>query len=305
MSFTDESVVRRLSFIKYLYGLGIEQSKQSEPLNSVSVLSFHDSAELFLQLGVEHLNSPKTDSEFMSYWESLKTKLSSGDITQKESMRRLNKARVQLKHHGTMPSKLDIESFRATITNFFNENTYLVFGIEFNSISLLDLIQNLQAKTTLKKSQDLMNAGKKEESLKESAIAFQMLIDDYEKRKRTIFGRSPFFFGRDLTFNSSFFMHVEDRKMVDFIDKIKESIESIQNAIKILSLGFDYKKYAKFRLLTPYVEMVGKGNYVTGDISDEKSLSIDDCKFCIDYVIESAIKLQDFDYDAEKYILEN
>jgi len=51
----------------------------------------------------------------MEYWDlnlikqGLQKKEMEGELTQKESMRRLNRARVALKHHGTMPSKLDIE----------------------------------------------------------------------------------------------------------------------------------------------------------------------------------------------------
>ncbi|MDH5463595.1 MAG: hypothetical protein OEW49_04740 [Nitrosopumilus sp.] len=297
----DESILRRLSFIKYIYGVGVEQSNRSEPLSSVSILSFHDSAELFLQLASEYLNASKNENGFMSYWEVLKEKLPLGEITQKESMRRLNKSRVQLKHNGTLPSKLDIESFRATITNFFNENTLLIFNIEFDSISMIDVIQNQQVKDNLKKAQELMNKGKSTDCLKELAKALAMLIKDYEERKRDEYGQSPFFFGHNLSFNSSFFMGI-DGKLGDFVDKVKESLESIQDAIKVLSLGFDYKRYAKFKLLTPNVIIDWEGNYVIGDLSSKKSFTKDDCKFCFDYVIDSAIRLQDFDFDIKKMI---
>lgn len=65
-------------------------------------------------------------------------------------MRRLNRARVALKHHGTMPSKLDIEAFRGSTTNFFEDNTGIVFGIRFTDISLVDLVQCKDAKNNLK-----------------------------------------------------------------------------------------------------------------------------------------------------------
>jgi hypothetical protein len=44
----EESIVRRLAFIKYLYAVAIEQSKRPEPLCSASILTFHDAIELFL-----------------------------------------------------------------------------------------------------------------------------------------------------------------------------------------------------------------------------------------------------------------
>jgi len=292
----DNVVIQRLAFIRYLYTIGIEQSNQPEPLNAVSLLSFHDAAELFLQLSTEHLNVSKTEIDFMSYWEALNSKLEQKEITQKESMRRLNKARVQLKHNGTSPSKLDIESFRATITNFFNENTLIIFNIEFDSISMIDLISYNNTKSRLHTAQNLMKDNKIEDAIKEIAISFAYLIHDYEKKKRSIFGQSPFFFGQSLTFQNSFFMGVEGN-MKDFVDKVKESIESMQNAIKILSLGFDYKKYSKFKLLTPYVKIYYDERISTGDPAEK--ITMEDCEFCLNYVIESAIKLQDFDYDTQ------
>jgi len=43
----------------------------------------------------------------------------------------MNKARVALKHHGTFPSRLDIESFRASTASLSEDNTPLVFGVSF------------------------------------------------------------------------------------------------------------------------------------------------------------------------------
>ena len=286
--------LRRLAFIRYLYKIGIEQSNHPEPLNAISLLSFHDAAELFLQLSAEHTSASGTNVEFMGYWDTINLKLDPKQITQKESMRRLNKARVQLKHYGVSPSKLDIETFRATTTSFFQENTFIVFGIEFDSISMIELIVYENAKSRLNVAQNLMQDGKVGDALKEIAVAFAYLIYEYEQKKRTRFGRSPFFFGRELTFQKSFFMGVEG-KMKEFVDRVGESIESMQSAIKILSFGFDYKKYSKFQLLTPHVDWMGSDFFV-GKPSEEATL--EDCKFCFDYVIECAIKLQDFDYDT-------
>lgn len=294
----DEVKTRRLAFIRYLYKIGVDQSNQPEPLNAVSLLSFHDAVELFLQVSAEHLNVNKTDNEFMSYWDIINLKLKPNEITQKESMRRLNKARVQLKHNGTSPSKLDIESFRATTTSFFNENTSIVFGIEFNSISMIELITYENTKSRLDTARNLILDNKIEDALREIAISFAYLIHDYEQKKRTQYGRSPFYFGQSLTFQNSFFMGV-DGKMKDFVDRVKESIESIQKAIKILSLGFDYKKYSKFKLLTPYAE-INWDEPIVGKLSENATL--EDCEFCFNYVIESTIKLQDFDYDIQSSI---
>jgi hypothetical protein len=196
----NESVVRRLAFIKYLYKVAVEQSQRPEPLCSASILTFHDAIELFLQLASEYLEVGKGWPSFLEYWEILASKLPAGLPTQKESMRRLNRARVALKHHSPLPSKLDIEAFRASATNFFEKNTPLIFYIKFSEISLIELVQCEETKNNLKESAQLLEQNKIEESLDKVALAFAQLIDDYESRKKGQFGRSPFFFGESLTF---------------------------------------------------------------------------------------------------------
>jgi len=49
----NQVILKRLSFIKYLYQLAIDQSNQPSPQNSASILTFHDAIELFLQLSAE------------------------------------------------------------------------------------------------------------------------------------------------------------------------------------------------------------------------------------------------------------
>jgi hypothetical protein len=54
-----------------LYGLGVDQSHKPEPFAAVSVLTFHDACEMFLQIAAEHngVAPPKQRSpDFLEYW---------------------------------------------------------------------------------------------------------------------------------------------------------------------------------------------------------------------------------------------
>jgi hypothetical protein len=291
----DKNIVKRLAFIKYLYEIAIEQSQKPEPLGSASILTFHNAIELFLQLASEYLGIGKKEPSFMEYWEILASKLPAGMPTQKESMRRLNRARVALKHHGILPSKLDIEAFRASATNFFEENTPPIFDTEFSEISLIDLVQCEETKNSLKEAIQLMKQSKIEESLDKVAIAFAQLIDDYENRKRGQFGRSPFFFGESLT-------RWEHSSFQD-VDEVIKSIEALQDAVKIISLRIDYRRYAKFRLLTPNIVRSMDGTYIVFKMphGSKATPTVEDFQFCIDFVIESSITLTEFDFSIEKH----
>lgn len=292
----DESVMKRLAFIKYMYKVAIEQSYKAEPLCSISILTFHDAIESFSRLSAEFLGIKlNSKMDFMEYWNK------NNKLTQKESMRRLNKARVNLKHYGNMPSKLDLEGFRASATNFFEENTPIIFEIEFSSISLIDLVQCEDAKNNLKKAEQLLEEDKKGEALEKIAIAFEQVIDDYKDRVKSGYWESPFDMGRSIeTF------HVGDDLYGDFHTKVATSINTLQHIVRILCLGIDYRRYAKFQWIVPSVWKMNDGIYHIHRTSRdttrediERKLSMEDVQFCIDFVIESAITLQEFEFSMD------
>ena len=81
----------------------------------------------------------------------------------------------------------------------------------------------------------------------------------------------------------------------------------MRDVIKITALGIDYKRYALFNYITPNVI---EGCDATGTIyvSDKKesfeskiSVKRDDCQFCISFVVDCALKLQEFDFDINNY----
>ncbi len=294
----EKSVITRLSFIKYLYRVGIDQSHLPEPMSSTSILTFHNAIELFLHLSAEVLDCKKTPKHFLEYWEVINKKLSGTEITQKVSMERLNKARVSLKHYGILPTKTDIEAFRASVTNFFEENTQIAFGISFTEISLIELVQNDKVRSLLKEAEDFLGKNEIFDSLDKISLGFELLIRDYENRKIGHGWLSPFLIGDDLTYLSGTFIHLDD-ELKEFVDKVRKSIGQLQNAVKMIGLGFDYRKIVRFRLFTPEViRSISGGIHFARRYRDSDELPTkDNVEFCINFVIESALKLQEFDFD--------
>lgn len=291
-----ETTVRRLSLIKYLFEVGVQRSYQPEPANATSVLTLHDSVELFLQLACEHSGIFAGDTGFMEYWEVLKDELQA-DLPQAESMRRLNKSRVDLKHHGILPSKLDIEGFRASASNFFKESTPMIFSIEFESLSLVDLVSSQEVRVTLREAKKQFDAGQTEEASEKIALAFVQVVNDYENKKKSEFGSSPFFFGEDMTFESSFARGIDD--LYRFAEKVSRSLQAIQSAMKILSLGIDYRRYSRFRLLTPTVRQASDGTSHFYSTRTTK-MTREEFDFSLDFVVSSALRLQEFDYELPR-----
>jgi hypothetical protein len=303
----DETGINRLAFIKYLYNVAFEQSHRPEPLSSAAILTFHDAIELFLQLASEYLNVGKEQISFMDYWELLSRKLSGDGLTQKEAIRRLNKARVALKHHGTLPSNLDIEAFRASATNFFEENTPIVFGIRFSDVSLIELVHCADAKKNLKDAEEILKKDSIEDAIGKVALAFALLIDDYKNRKIGQYGRYPFSFSSPCSIvtspsipaGSDYGSEIESfsSEVESTIDDIVDSVEDLQATVEVICLGIDYRRYVKFQLLTPKVRKSdGTHEIYRRKVVSRVAPTMEDVQFCINFVIESAITLQKFDF---------
>lgn len=97
-----------------------------------------------MQLASEYLNiRVPRDQHFLGYWDLLNTSLAPNTLPYRGPMDRLNKARVALKHHGNLPSRLDLEEFARVAINFLDESTRLVFDVSLDSISMLDFVASV------------------------------------------------------------------------------------------------------------------------------------------------------------------
>lgn len=290
-----ELLMKRLSVIKLLYKVGLEQSKQSEAISFFSILTFHDSIEMFLKLASEHRNIKSDKFSFIEYWDSMP------HLTLKESMKNLNLRRVNLKHKGLVPAKIEIESSRVNVTDFFEQNTKNTFDIEFSDISLFELIKFEETKKLLKFAQESLNKSEIESCIESVTKSFYELLFEYKENKR-YWGKSHLNFvekvpnDRSYSFNDS--NTRVNKQLETIVNKVNKNFEQLERALEVISLGFDYRKYTKFKILTPVASRMMNGNYHL-QIMREKNWNVENCQFLVDFVLECSLKLQEFDFDVE------
>ncbi len=314
----DPSYLRRLAFIKYLLGVALNQSQLPEPVGAASILAFHDAIELFNYLACEYLDidvvgKSKRQADFLEYWDLISGKLGIA-LPQRESMKRLNRARVSLKHHGILPSSLDIESFRASVNSFFLESSSLIFNVDFSDISMLDLIVEEHTREHLHNALNILHSEDLEAALGQVALAFRYLIDNYDKRKKSKYVSSPFSFGEKFGFNNQSLRGLTRTKLEkaiqhdhvakdlsNYLQDVSKTLEAVQSAMRMLALGIDYPKYSRFKMFMPSVIQLGTGEYqIQGNITQNWVVAPEDVQYCIDFVIETALQMQRFDYARPK-----
>ena len=301
-----KNIVKRLSYIKYLFLKGEELAKQAEVVAGFSILTLHDAVEMFLMLACEHYDSKKDNKKMMmmDYLGILP------DVKMKESMKSLNECRISIKHHGQFPSKTDIEKHRINVRSFLELHSRVWFDFDFNEVSLIDLVSFEEAKSFL--CEALL---KKEEkdfygSVVETRKAFNSMLHEYENSKRYWF-KSIFNIGREPRNTYKDFVRKtllekdKDRYMAWFRD-IDETVKALRNVVKLVSMGIDYRQYALYNTIVPEVWHMTDDSYsiMEGESHFYERINADKelCDMCINFVVDCAVKFQDSDYETSVYL---
>ncbi|MFC1496304.1 hypothetical protein ACFL52_02700 [Candidatus Margulisiibacteriota bacterium] len=179
----SQSVIKKIQMSKALYLLGnscFETSINHERIG-IGVILLQDAVELFMIALCEYFKA-EFNSDLINYYQyfnKLKEKVSE-EIPFKIKMLKLNKQRINIKHHGFLPNIDDCKTLPSDVRGFFDELSTRYLKTNFDSISLISLLQDGKNKVLLEEA--------------------QIYLSKDEYRKCQINCRKVFF----LTFESSF-----------------------------------------------------------------------------------------------------
>ena len=302
----NEVILQRLSYIKYLYFKGEEQARQAEVVAGFSILAFHDAIEMFLMLMYEHLDcgNDKNYKTIDDYLGSIP------NIKMKESVKSLNKCRISMKHQGQFPSKADIEKHRINAHSFLQENALSLLNLDFDSISLINLVSFEECKHFLNIAQRKRDEDKYYESIAETRKAFNSMLSEFENSKQYWYN-SLFSIGRKPRDTYKEFIRETTIKNGDkykaWFEDVDKTINDLRDVVKIISIGIDYKQYALFNAVAPKVWLWEDDSYEVREIEsyfyNRVNANKELCDLCINFVIDCAVKIQDSDYETSKYLV--
>jgi hypothetical protein len=213
-------------------------------------------------------------------------------------MRRMNRSRVNLKHHGSIPSAMDVEQFRADVTTFLTDATQMVFAADFHSFDMIDLVTQESALALLGDAEAHAGQGDYTEALALLSEALDGLLKDYADRKRAVDGFSPFPAAPPPPrFMGVLPGHDHDPELVDQIDKLTGALERMQRAVSVLAMGLDYRRYARFELLVPHISYLSQSRQVR--LARGLQVGDEEYQFCKHFVIETALHLAEMDFNLD------
>ena len=287
--------IQRLAIIKHLFSRSIEQSLQGPPMDGLALLGMHDAAEMFLVLACEVNETEMPVGHRMAKrvtWHSYWNYLAPLGPEHRIAMSRLNKARVALKHQGLLPSPLDLEGHRVTCRNFFEDNTPILFGVSLGSVSLVDLVNNDKTKRCVCSAIGFKTKRKYGDAIVQAATAFFWLLDDYRRRPETVVGRVLV----DLR-GSSIMAYGDDvpDDVSSAIDDLSYELDEVRSAFTMVAVGIDCRQWARFNAITPIIHRGAPLETKHNSAKTERLVAAtrEDADFCIEFVIQSALRLQD------------
>jgi hypothetical protein len=317
---TEPDIMNHLGFIRLLYLQGIEQTEKPYPLNLTCILTFHDAVELFLVLSCDHLGAPlpRRDPGFLEYWSILEPSETFADgvhLYGKPAMDKLNRHRNGLKHAGAMPGPGAVSESSASASRFFETNTNIVFGLNFDAIDMADLVPQPETRDKVKAAAQSEANGERAEAMGLLGEAFAELFEAHGGSG----GRfSPYGFGG--TVSNQPFLKIEQlarhaasgarlpqdrsaaqhmgRQLDDHLNNVTTAVGELQRGMRVLALGMDFARYRRFAKLTPTIS--GSGPYRHALTTPGYSPTEEDYNYCSEFVITVALRLAELDsWDLE------
>lgn len=289
--------VQRLAYVRFLYWQGIEQMRAPRPLSASALLSFHDAVENLLGLVAEHLDAEvQQGTTFLGYWAAIKPKR---ELPGKHNMKRLNDARVALKHGGTFPAQDGLEQYRETVLDFFTTVVPNVFDVDFQKIDMVDLVVVEETAQALRDAETHADAGDIVTAMAGLSYAFKALLRYCGGRgEGGKWRKSPFSFDsptRAITRQVRVGKHGNEPWASPVLDLannaeiLSNALPPLREALQVISLGIDYAKYARFQVLTPEVATYGGAVERFYTTPWHRSRTAEDYESCRSFVIESAL----------------
>jgi hypothetical protein len=231
-------------------------------------------------------------------------------LEEKENMKKFNQVRSSFKHKGLIISKSEIEIARVNVLNFFKQNTLLVFKIEFDSLSLSEYVSYEPARDYLKLAESNFNEKNYNSAIQNISMAFELIVNDYVREKlgeRFFVEGDPYssLFSKKLNLSQTFYNRSIPENVFNYLNKLNEyskdlerQIHAMKDTLKYNTLNIDYKKYIKFRRIAqkPIRSLGGGPPMFT---TSERQFTKEEYQFCMDFTLESAIKIQELEFNFQ------
>lgn len=157
----DIEVIRRLALARHLFELGLSSLRSGNDLQLFAAVNLlQDSAEAFLIATAEYVGADFDQyTKFDKYFVNINAKITPKELPFKAKLLRLNRIRIDAKHHGIQPARDECERVAVSTREFFDEVSQSVLGVVFATVSAIDLLDEGEPRRLLLEAKAALEMG--------------------------------------------------------------------------------------------------------------------------------------------------
>lgn len=144
-------IIRRIALARHLFELAEGSLRSKNDLHLFSAVNLaQDAIETFLVALADSLQVAfDQHTKFERYFVLIDEKITPKELPFRAAILRLNRLRVDSKHHGLQPARGECERLLASAREFLNESSQAHLGAPFSTISAIDLLETGECKDLL------------------------------------------------------------------------------------------------------------------------------------------------------------
>jgi len=291
---TDEKTIvafRRLLLAKQLYLHALDHSNKAGAINEmIAVHNWHNAIEIALRAILLHYEiraGKQLNIEFEVMLNEIdnhpKFKDQAIKLPYRQQLRTLNQVRNLVQHQAVPPVSATMDECRVFARRFLQQACHAYFGLDFNGLSPLSMVQDRELKELLNLSLSSIQQGEFKRSLALAKIAFEWA------------GKSMIDFLPDEGFLNTFFItaHIREpsRELETLVEALAEKSRRAEYLAALLSSGVTLVDYKRFESRTPFVRLTS-GPYVDIQWGTREEPDENIAQWTHDFVVATIVQWQ-------------
>lgn len=286
--------IRRLRLARLLVQQAEDHARvDHESRNAACVMSLQDAVETVLLVVAQHVGATLNKTpDFDKYFVAINEKIAPASLPMKLTLDRLNKMRVQAKHHGFCPPHSDSEPMVGIVKAFLSEVCQTHLQVDWRNANLSHLVRNTEQRALLEES--------------EAALADKRYVE------ALVAARKAMFLAFELDYDISAFQHGNHLNALSFLgwnspswarspEYIRDHVGDpfdyivIDSAVldgELVKLGVDPVSFWNVRRITPEVYRLSDGTWVSKRelAKTERSDAEADAVYAVDAVADMILR---------------
>jgi hypothetical protein len=284
----DAITRKKLILVKQLYQQAVVQSASQHSIISriLSVIGFDLAVETVLRAIVGSLDTSKTPADgfqgLIQQCDSLLATAGCNPIPDKANIQYIHSIRNDAQHKAKYPNESDVSDCRTYARDFLQKIIFEVWGLDFEKISLTDIIQHEKVKQYLVDAELAFAQNDYQQAVQHASAGLTLALNRVES---AIVGRLPSFAKGILLVDSS------GELMSDSHSKdVYRAIEKMQDTLLYTALGMNYAHFMEYRKVAGYVAFTIDGTprfHGQKEIIEQK-----DAEFVLSYVTNTIVQIE-------------